>query len=71
MRNRHRPAIGLATGRLDLGRSVADREPAGRSCTKMNGRYGKWLPAWGAWGLSNEAVPASEVNPSGMPTTST
>jgi hypothetical protein len=31
-----------------------------------NGQYAKWLQAWG---LQNEAVPTSEVNPPGLPIT--
>jgi len=31
-----------------------------------NGQYGKWLAAWN---LSNEAVPASRINPPGLPLT--
>jgi hypothetical protein len=33
-----------------------------------NGQYAQWLQAWG---LSDEAVPTSEVNPPGLPITNT
>ena len=55
-----------ATARKDSG--LAQPLAAAINHLIENGQYATWLQAWG---LSNEALPKSELNPPGLPITDT